>query len=80
MRFHMVRMTPGHFRSSSTDGGPNDGQSHIMPEIARGIRCCSRALAAHCGARLIPTASDAAAGRGPGGCPSRLEQPDRRRP
>jgi hypothetical protein len=67
MRFHMVRMTPGLFRSSSTDGGPNDGQSHVMPEIARGIRCCSRALAAHWRCAIDPYSQRRRGGSGSGG-------------
>jgi hypothetical protein len=38
------------------------------------------AMAARGGRRSIPRASGAVAGRGQGGCPDRLDQPDRRCP
>jgi hypothetical protein len=41
-RFHMVRMMPEAFLIFFDGRRPNDGQSHLMPEIVRSIRCCSR--------------------------------------
>jgi hypothetical protein len=79
-RFRMVRMMPEAFLIFFDGRRPNDAQSHLMPEIVREHQVLFAALAAHYGARPIPTASGAAAGRGRVGCPSRLEPPDRRRP
>jgi hypothetical protein len=41
-RFRMVRMMPEAFLIFFDGRRPNYGQSHLMPEIVRSIRCCSQ--------------------------------------
>jgi transporter family protein len=69
--------------SSGTPAGSSGFAVHGLargPSRSANLARLRRSRLAHCDPRTIPTASVAAAGWGRGGCPNRLERPDRRCP